>query len=615
MKGIGLVLMMIMLSVSVLGEEFKTITYDLTDLYYDNDLISTGVDQNYNFYFPVVNADAVESGKILVFYEYAQIAGPRSMLVFSIDDVPVQTVFLEQSKGQMSFSIPSEFLQLNSLVKLSLAITLDYSLCDDSRINKDALWFRIKKESRLEYAYLEQSIETISAFLSPMNPDRFFELVYEGSDEQFVLLTQMAQYLGYLSRGVKRQLNVVNTPTGLHNSIEISSDSSRVQLANDGSKLSIGKDISEVFPFINVIPTDSLLVEQGSVKERNDHTLSFSDLNINTIRTDVVYNNQVSFPLTLDRFGGVPEEVWLDLKFSFFNKLREEGYSLNIFLNDDLLQSINVSQFDHEQRMNLKIAVPSDYFRAFNTLSFEMVNQKSECDEFSVIIYDDSTFSFTDSRPYLNPLINEFPYSVYARTLYVVSNFSDDTAKAIVKLAYEKGRIASMYLSPQVITMEEFAQDETALSQYDSLVFLIDSADFFPLTQLVQLTDSFSISDDEGGMIFEAMTSDAFDVVYSFNYKGLPAVAFSGFSKSFGPVDSRFFIKTSQAASNFALFSESGIFAFDVGEEKLSVESERKDQEQTKSFWMQNRLWIVVLIVVVILYILISSYNKTSKGR
>ena len=266
MKGIGLVLMMIMLSVSVLGEGFKTMAYDLTDLYYDNDLISTGVDQNYNFYFPVVHADAVDSGKFLVFYEYAQIAGPRSMLVFSINDVPVQTVFLEQSSGQMSLSIPSEYLQLNSLVKLSLAITLDYSLCDDSRINKDALWFRIKKESRLEYAYLEQCIETISAFLSPMNPDRFFELVYEGSDEQFVLLTQMAQYLGYLSRGVKRQLNVVNTPTGLHNSIEISSDSSRVQLANDGSKLSIGKDISEVFLLLTSFQRTPCWLNKGVLK-------------------------------------------------------------------------------------------------------------------------------------------------------------------------------------------------------------------------------------------------------------------------------------------------------------------------------------------------------------
>jgi len=615
MRITGFVLLMVVLSISMFGGDFKTVQYDLTDLYYNQDLISTGIDQNYSFYFPIVNAEAVESGTFLLFYEYTQIAGPHSMLVFSINDIPVETLFLEQSKGQLSISIPSEYLQVNSIIKVSLAITLDYPLCDDMRVNKDALWFRIKKESHLTYAYSELVINTIGAFFSVMNPDRVFELVTDGSEELFKLLPQMAQYLGYLSAGIRRQLNVVGTPSGLHNTIEIGTDSSGVQLLDKGSRLSVGKEISEVFQLINAIPTEAMMVKKSQSKDGNDDSLSFSQLNIETIRTEVVYNNQVSFPLALDRFGGVPIETWLDLKMAVFNQLRDEGFSINVFLNEYLLQSINVSQFESEQRFNVKLSVPSVFFRAFNTLTFEMVNQKSECDEFSVIIYDDSKFSFTDTMPYANPLINEFPYSVYAKTLYVVSDFSDKTAKELVKLAYERGRVESTFLVPQVMMMDEFVQDESLFSQYDSLVFLIDSADFFPLTKLVQLTDSFSILDEDGTLMFEVVPSDAFDVVYSFNYKGVPAIVFSGFSKTFGPVDSLFFRKVSQAASNFALYGESGIFAFNIGEEKMSVESERKAQEQTKSFWIQNRLWIVVLFVVVILFILISSFNKTSKGR
>jgi len=263
MRITGFVLLMVVLSISMFGGDFKTVQYDLTDLYYNQDLISTGIDQNYSFYFPIVNAEAVESGTFLLFYEYTQIAGPHSMLVFSINDIPVETLFLEQSKGQLSISIPSEYLQVNSIIKVSLAITLDYPLCDDMRVNKDALWFRIKKESHLTYAYSELVINTIGAFFSVMNPDRVFELVTDGSEELFKLLPQMAQYLGYLSAGIRRQLNVVGTPSGLHNTIEIGTDSSGVQLLDKGSRLSVGKEISEVFQLINAIPTESLMVKKS----------------------------------------------------------------------------------------------------------------------------------------------------------------------------------------------------------------------------------------------------------------------------------------------------------------------------------------------------------------
>jgi len=63
------------------------------------------------------------------------------------------------------------------------------------------------------------------------------------------------------------------------------------------------------------------------------------------------------------------------------------------------------------------------------------------------------------------------------------------------------------------------------------------------------------------------------------------------------------------------LFSEAGVFSFEMGKDQFSVLSEGTEDPSQSSFWLKNRLWIVVLAVVIILFILLSSYNKTSKGR
>ena len=597
------------------GSEIQTISFDLAELYYDQDIISTGIDHNFDFFFPLVYSDQIQEGVFTFNYQITQISGPKTMYVVMVNDKPIQTDYLEQSKGQIIVPIPTELFESEALAKVTIHITLDYPVCDQSRVNRNALWVRLKKDSFLSYSYIKKEIDTIPLFLSSRNSERDYEMVYNGSFEQLKAYSSVAQYIGYLSKGIKRTFKVTASPTGQGNKIEMNESSTTFSLSDKTLGISTAFDNWTALNYINTVPASAITISyaQNDVSER--HTLSLSQLGIQTFRTDVVFSNRMSYPLLLDAFGGVPEGADLKLNFSVFNRLRKEGFLLNVFLNDYLIKTIDLSKYGLDERGQVTIPIPSNYFAAYNTLTFEVLNQKSDCDEFSLMIYGDSTITFKNSKPYQNPYINEFPYSAYGKTLYVVSDYSIGTAQNLINLAFEKGRVSTIYEPPEVLMLNEWFNQESLGSNYDSLVFLIDSEAFYSLTQFIDLSDSFNILNNKDEVLFKATTTDQFDVVYSFNYEDMPAIVFSGYNQADVSITNAFFRQMSKAVSDFALLSESGVFSFEIGKDQFSVESEKTEEITPSSFWMKNRLWIVVLVVVIILFVLLSSYNKTSKGR
>jgi len=615
MKKMIFIMIMITFCFLSFGNEKRSLNYELSELYYSQDIISTGIDHSYDFFFPIVYSEQIQESAFTIFYEMTQISGPKTMYVLMVNGTPVQTGYLETNKGQMTIPFSSELFGSEALLRISLYITLDYPVCDQSRVNQNALWFRLKKNSYLTYSYVEKEIETIPVFLSSTNPNRHYELISDGTFNQLEAYLSLAQYMGYLSKGIKRSFTISPTSTALNNRIEINEDSTSFVL-NEGT-LSLPADFTEwgALNYINTVPASEIMVSYNETKQTELQKLSFSQLGINTFRTDVVFSNRLSFPIVLDAFGGVPDNSYLDLNFSVFNRLRKDGFLLNVFINDYLLQSVDLSNYSFDERGLVNISIPSNYFSAYNTLTFEVLNQKSDCDEFSLIIYDDSTISFKDSKPYVDPYVNEFPYSIYGKTLYVVSEYSMRTAQNLINLAFEKGRVSTSYSSPQITSLSEFYKIDLEKVRYDSLVFFINSKDFYPLTEFIDLNDSFNILNDKNEILFKATTNDQFDVVYSFNYQTLPAVVFSGYNHSDVLINDAFFRKMSKAVSEFALLSESQVFSFETGKSLFTVESEKTEELNQSSFWMKNRLWIVVLAVVIILFILLSSYNKTSKGR
>ncbi|MFW6263599.1 MAG: cellulose biosynthesis cyclic di-GMP-binding regulatory protein BcsB [Thermotogota bacterium] len=596
------------------GEGFEQIQYDLTDIYYDQDIIATGIDQRYDFYFPVVYADAVKETQFNFFYEFTQISGPRNMYVLMVNEIPVITDYFEERKGEINIMIPSDLLETNTMARITLHVTLDYSVCDQLRLNKNALWFRLKKESFFEYDYSEKEMTTIPLFLSVMNPDRKFEMIVDDSQKQLETVTAMAQYLGYLSSGLKRELEIRERASDLNNAILFKESPGTFSLTGKTLHLPEAFDEQSVFDYLYAIPASSVTVTQIDGKADKKLSRSFAQLGIDDFRADIVYNNAVSYPFTLDSFEGVPENALLDLRFSAFNMIRSEGYRLNLFLNSNLIKSVDLGKVREQGKSSAKIPIPSEYFNAYNTMTFEMENQKSDCDAFSLVIHGDSKISYDKQTPYQNPFLNEFPYTAYSQTIYVVSDYSTETARNLVNLAYEKGRVAERFSQSAFMSLDDFLALDSKTLQYDSVIFLIEPVDFFSLTGVADLTDSFSFLDKNGDVLFKATINDAFDVVYAFNYGALPAIVFTRLGQTKIKIDKDLFQKITRTVSDFALFSESGSFAFEIGSDELSVQSVGEAMPEA-SFWETNRLWIVILAVVIILFILLFSYKKTSKGR
>ena len=615
MKRVLVIIILTVICLLSFAEKFEQIRYDLGDIYYNKDIIGTGIDQMYDFYFPVVYADTVKDAQFKFFYEFTQISGPGAMYVLMVNEIPVITDYFEKRKGEINIAIPSDLLEINTIARITLHITLDYSVCDQLRLNKNALWFRLKKESFLQYSYTEKEIASIPLFLSPMNPAGKYELIVDEPQKQLQTVVAMAQYLGYLSGGLKRELEVRQSASGLNNSVLFKETQSTFSLT--GKTLHLPEELDEqfIFDYLSVVPSSSMTVTQINTKDDKTVSRTFSQLGINDFRTDIVYSNTINYPFTLDSFKGVPENAVLDLRFSAFNMIRSDGYRLNLFLNGNLIKSIELDKYASQEQPSAVIKIPSEFFRAYNTLTFEMENQKSDCDEFSLIIHGDSRITYDSQSPYQKPYLNEFPYTAYSKTVYVVSDYSTETTRNLVNLAYEKGRVSTRFSPPAVMPLDDFLALDTSNISYNSVVFLIHPEDFYALTSVADLTDSFSFLDKNGDVLFKATPNDTFDVAYSFNYEQLPAIVFTRFGKQSTHIDQEFLQKMTRTVSDFGLFSEAGAFAFEIGSDELSIKSQGEEASSTSTFWEKNRLWIVILVVVIILFILLSSYKKTSKGR
>ena len=594
--------------------------FDLEALNYTDDIYLNGVTSYMDLFYPVYSADNLSNAEFSLHYAFTQFVGLDSMYTIFVNDEPIHTFYFLDYEGAIRIKIPEHYLEPSSLLKITLAVTLDYSICDNKRIETNALWFRISRETTLSYEYELTSVNTIPEFFSIFNPKKTYNIVINDPLKNIQAIANIGEHLGYTGKALE-QTPVTSFSTSLNvNNIILTDKEAEyaVTISHETLYLDPNADVYNSFKplYYNYAPSSSLTVlELNGTKRENFvplRSFGVTDSNIN-----VVYSTIRSYNFGIDAFGGVPQNTELTLNFSVFNRLHSSGNTLAVFLNGYLLKSYNLNDLKKIMYTDV-IKIPSDYFSAFNTLSFEMKNMMSDCDEFTIKLYPNSPIYFSGVMPLEKFKINDFPNSLYGNTLYVVSQKSKAFADNLLKIAFEKGKASVFPDRAYVFTTEEILDPKFDFEKYDSIVFLINSQEVSKIDKLLDLSDSFKLKNNNGEILFDASSNGDFNIVRVFEFEGLPAILFTHYGQNSLKIDKTFVSEIKRIPGNLGILTDHEMFSFVIGDksETFFLEADEVTQhEKLLKFWEKYRLWIIIVIAAIILIIILISYVKTSRGR
>lgn len=594
--------------------------FKLDSLNYDDDIFLYGVNSHIDFFYPLFYAEKISDAEFSLSYSFTQLVGPNSMYTVFVDDKPLYTLNFLEKEGNIRIRLPQRYLESASLLKIGLAITLDYSICDNRRIDENALWFRIDKETELSYTYESAQLHTISEFFSRLNPRNRYNIVFDDKANNLQAVAAVAEHIGFISKGFKNTIEISSATVSETNNIVLATDElDRYIFAEDETLyLSPSFDVYNALKpmYYDYMPSSSITIMELGTKKRNNF-ISLERIGVAGDDMSVVYNSSRDYTFALDIFGGVPENAMLNFNFSVFDRLHSSGNTLNIFLNGYLLKAYNLNQMEKTMFSDL-IEIPSDYFRAFNTLTFDMKNMMSDCDEFTVRVYPNSLISYSGISPLKNTSVNDFPAGIYGNTLYVVSEKNKTVAENLIQIAFEKGKASTAENRASVFEIDEILETGFTFEAYDSIVFLINSQDTNRVDKLLNLTESFTLKNIDNEILFSAVSNGDYDIVRTFNYNELPAILFTHYGKSRLIIDEDFVEEVKRIPGNLGILTQNETFSFEIGEksETFFVEAGAyTQQEELIKFWERYKFWIIMAVAALILILLLVSYKKTSKGR
>lgn len=598
----------------------ETAVFNLEDLNFNDDIYLYGVTSSADFFYPLYYADEISNAEFSLIYNFTQFVGLDSLYTVFINNEPVYTSFFNDYDGSIRIKIPDRYLQTASLLKITVTVILDYSICDNKKIDTKALWFRIDRNTTLAYDYEPVPVHTIPEFFSIYNPKKTYGILVEDVNEKLQAIVNIGEYLGYSGKSVKQRPVISDVATADINNIIMTEQLNAYAISVKEEILYIdpNADVYNSFNplYYNYAPSSSLTVLELNTPERRN-VVPLSSFGVTDSSINVVYGAIRTYDFGIDAFGGVPQDALLNLNFSVSDRIHDSGNTLSVYINGYLLESYHLNDLSKDLYTD-SVRIPSSYFKAFNTLTFDMKNMMSNCDAFTVTIYPNSTINFSTVKALDNTTINDFPNNLYGNTLYVVSEKDELHALNLLQISFEKGKSSVFPDRGHVFTVEEVLENTFDFEKYDGIVFLLLSDDVEKVDELLNLSDSFTLKADDGSVLFSALSNGDFDIIHTFDYKGLPAILFTHYGKDSLQIDPSFISEIKRIPGNLGILTEHEVFSFEIGPKNdiffLSA-AEETENERLMTFWERYRLWIILALSAILLIILLVSYRKTSKGR
>jgi len=535
------------------------------------------------------------------------------MVTFLVNGRPIALRTLPNRVGELTVSLPMEWVPGWQGLTVEALVTLDYSECDNKPLAKESLWFSIEPETTFSFTGNHAPPKTIVDFFRAggyASPLRLALTEYTSSSLKS--LGQTSLLLGYLSKGLKKEVSLVSSlPDAGHGVLFKPGAGIRL----NGNTLIVGDDAarllsSDTLPLLAFQSVDcpSIGPEPPPLKQITFEALGWVDQTV-----EVVYTAEQTLGFSADAFGGIPQSAVLELEVSAAHFEEEETVTLAVFLNDRLVGSMAL---DIETPVKTAfIPLPAEDFHGYNHLRFEAKKYRGECKSVGLEIQSDSLIRWESVEPMVQARFYDFPYLLYGKTGIVVSTVSKETASILSTIMMKKGEGSLRTTAPELFTPNEVKEKSPPFQRCDSFFFLIDETEvdrFFPEIRIhpgLRL-----IHPKTGSVMFAPDATASYVLLFVGQYEGKPALlgAVHGAPTLFENITETQWRRLKQAPGNLALLTEDGqVVSFTVGD-ALSVGDPALTVERKLD--LRRILWILVIVSALIIF-LISSYRKTSSNR
>lgn len=341
------------------------------------DIKLTGVNPVYDIFIPVY-PNFLEAILTLNIRTPDYLRKDSSITVY-VDDVPVYNINNASGINE-KVSLRMVGRGRKNFVKVSIRgnLRISNNICDD--IFSDRLYMIISKTSTISFTYEEP--KDIYVFLKDYSNTFCIDNIK---------LIPLAYYLSVINP-IKQ--NFLWSPssnckhiklgdkTYLQGNVLYISEKDLKAITNRQDSLLFGREIN--------------VIQSKEDKEGLGREISLRDMGFTTTTVKGIANLTVSIPFDTGRFSGMPDKLYLRLKFANSYPYEVDNLSLRIFLNNSLIKAMNLEDGGIK---SIDVEIPTNLLSyGYNKLDINLANFVASNNCFGAIthsiltIYDDSYF-------------------------------------------------------------------------------------------------------------------------------------------------------------------------------------------------------------------------------
>ncbi|MEN3028060.1 MAG: cellulose biosynthesis cyclic di-GMP-binding regulatory protein BcsB [Aquificaceae bacterium] len=543
-----------------------------------DDLVLKGTAPAYDFYIPVYSH--LEGLKLSLKISTPEYLREDSTIVILVNDVPYQSFKVARGQGrEMVLILRPRGNQAFIKVSIRGNLRVSNNLCEDAF--SDRIYMVISKDSSIEFYYrpplqIEQFLKDYDLYFC-LQDAKLIPLAYMLSTQN-----SLPAFFSWGEREDCKNIRVAQQ-TYLQGSTLFLSEKTLQAIVDGYTPFIFGR---------SVIP-DKVAREKGE----SSRQVSLRELGMGNVTVKGISNLSVYIPLDLAKIGGMPDTLYLRLKFEHTPPHQKDKMELRVYLNESLIRSLPLEGAGQKE---VDIKIPTHYLSyGVNSLLVNLVNFTSSDNCFGAVTQSALTI-FQDSYFYWNSLmvkpnnIADFLRIINGKLTVVLKEQSlyPFALKFINELAFINRNIKDI----QVLT----AEPESGRGDF-MIVFERTQQGLFqvynPLTQEV---------------LFSARYELPFVAITLGEKKGTPILTVS----AYGTPDLQAIGKKYSSQDylnllgNVAIFSEEYATAFEVGK-KLRIRYE--EERGIGYYWNLLRPWVVLLLGLLGFMFLMYVYRRLTR--
>lgn len=352
--------------------------------------------------------------------------------------------------------------------------------------------------------------------------------------------------------------------------------------------------------------------------------MSLREMGIKSLTAYGPMHAEVSIPIRFSEFGGIPDDLYLNLKIAHSTVFHREHAEIRVLINDIMVKAIQI-EGSGEKSFDIKLPIREFNFgnNVLRVLFVKQINPeycKGSLQSIAFTLFDSSYFYWNSSRNLVRTISEFFQMANGDLDIYLED-------KSIIPILVEfLNRLGRINKSITKIRLYDICSNENKLSNSLENETLTSSyiiklvKNFNHNTSNITSEDKkhnqdsnfYIINPLNNEVVFRASYSKPFVALYLNNKKNKPELVISKFGEpDCGKLASVYSLDDIlRTSGNILVMAENYFASFEVGKKfKLVFENEKG----ISYYWNKYKLYILIFIGIVGLVIFGYSYKKLSE--